>query len=487
MMNYKTVPYKHQEEGVKIMLEMPVFALFDDMGTGKSKTVIDTMCSLAHEKKLEAALIVCPNSIKQNWGRETKGQIITHAWDNLNYQVYVINAGHKLWPVDRFPRDKFHWIIVNYESVWRDRVFTWLQAFMKSFKTGMVLDESQRIKTPGINQTKGCWKLGDLTTRKYIMSGTPITKNPLDYWSQFKFLDPEITGYRTYSTFRLRYAQMVPTTIGPRTFNKVVGFKNIEELLEKVGPYYRRVEKEDCLDLPGKVFERREVELSKEQIKAYQDMKNKLMVEFEGQKVKAPIALTKMLRLLQITSGYIGMGSGNPPILLGKTFPKILEVANLLEEHCRQSVVFFREHDELALLKAELAKRGIRCAEIHGKLHTKIRDEFQHDFQHTAKYDTILCQVATGGIGIDLTRADLAVYLSNSHSLEHRLQSRDRVYRIGQGNKCTYVDILGMMNGAQTLDHGVLWSLEEKQDLADLVLKNVDDLKRFFNELHAKS
>jgi len=481
MMNYKTVPYKHQEEDVRVLVNMPVFALFNDMGVGKSKSAIDALCHFGVKKELDAAVIVCPNSVKKNWGKPIKGQIITHAWDNLNYQVYVINAGQTLWPVDRFPRDQFHWIVVNYESVWRPRVFTWLESFMKTFKTAMILDESQRIKTPGINQTKGCWKLGELAKRKIIMSGTPITKNPLDYWSQFRFLDPEITGYRTFSTYRMRYAELVPTTIGARSFQKVVGFKNVEELLEQVGPYYRRVLKKDCLDLPAKVYQRLEVELSEEQAKAYRTMQNRLVVEFQGQKVKAPIALTKMLRLLQINSGYVIGDSG--PIHIG-TSVKVAECVRLLEAHPRQSVVFFREHEELALLKAGLTAAGITFAEIHGKIKLDKRDQMQHDFQHSATYDTILCQVATGGIGLDLTAADLAVYLSNSYSLEHRLQSEDRLMRIGQNRKTTYVDILATIDGKPTLDHGVLWAIESKQDLADLVLKNVDDLKRFFDELH---
>lgn len=484
MLNYKTIPYNHQDEGVQIGLEMPVFAFFDDMGTGKSKIIVDIGCALYLQKKIEAVVVVAPNSVKRNWGHESKGQIVKHGWTNVEHQVYVINATQKLWPVDRFLNHQLHWVIINYESVWRDRVYTWLETFMKTFKTAMVLDESQRIKTPGINQTKGCTNLGKLATRKYLMSGTPITKNPLDYWSQFRFLDPDITGYRTFSTFKLRYAELVPTTIGARSFQKVVGFQRVDELLENVGPYYRRVLKKDCLDLPDKVYERLEVELSKDQAAAYKSMQSRLVMEYAGQKVKAPIALTKMLRLLQITSGYVNTDTGM--LRIGKTSPKVNAVCDLIEDHPRQSIVFFREHMEKDLLVEELTRREITHTEIHGFVHAAQRKQNEDDFQD-GKYRTILVQVATGGLGIDLWAADLIIYISNSPSLEHRLQSEDRAMRIGQTRKCTYVDVLATLNGIQTLDHVGLRAIEMKQDLADLVLKNVDDLRKFFDELYAEA
>jgi SNF2 family DNA or RNA helicase len=495
MMNYKTVPYKHQDDAVRIMMGMPVFALYDDMGTGKSKAMVDTMCAVAMQNeipstfeitgpKVEAAVIVAPNSVKRNWGHDTRGQIIQHGWDNLEHQVYVIEARKKLWPVERFQHRQFQWIIVNYESVWRPRVYDWLADFMKSFKTAMILDESQRIKTPGINQTKGCTALGKLAVRRYLLSGTPITKNPLDYFTQFRFLDPDITGYRTFSTFRLRYAEMVPTTIGARSFQKVVGFQRVDELLEKVGPYYRRVLKTDCLDLPNKVYERLEVELSEDQAKAYKDMQHKMVMEHAGQKVKAPIALTKMLRLLQITSGYVNSDTGM--LRIGKTSPKVETIANLVDDHPRQAVIFFREHMECALLREALFKRDISYTEIHGKVDS-VQRKINEDAFQAGEYKVILCQVGTGGIGIDLWAADLVIYISNSPSLEHRQQSEDRAMRIGQVRKVTYVDVCATLNGIQTLDHVGLRAIELKQDLADLVLKNVDDLARFFDELYAES
>jgi len=277
---------------------------------------------------------------------------------------------------------------------------------------------------------------------------------------------------------------MVPTTIGARSFQQVVGFQRIDELLEKVGPYYRRVEKKDCLDLPDKVYQRLEVELTKDQADAYKSMQHKMVMEHAGQKVKAPIALTKMLRLLQITSGYVNVDG--QMLKIGKISPKVEIICNLIEDHPRQVVVFFREHMECGLLKDELTKREVTYTQIHGKVDS-VQRKINEDAFQDGEYKVLLAQVATGGIGIDLWAADLVVYISNSPSLEHRQQSEDRVHRIGQHRKVTYVDVCATLNGIQTLDHVGLRAIELKQDLADLVLKNVDDLARFFDELYAEA
>jgi SNF2 family DNA or RNA helicase len=462
------------------------FALFDDMGTGKTKTFIDAACGLKARDKIDAVLVVAPNSLKNNWGHPERGQIVTHGWDGLDHMVYTIRSGKTLIPVPKFDQEELKWIIINYESVWRNKNEAWLRDFMKRWRTAMVLDESQRIKNPQSSQSKGCIRLGQYALRRYIMSGTPVTKNPLDFWAQFRFLDPTITGHKYFNTFRLRYAKLMDQTIGNRTFKTVVGFQNIPELLQKVGPYYRRVEKKDCLDLPDKVFMRREVELNKEQIAAYKNMAEKLVCELQGVRITAPIALTKVLRLLQVTSGY--MTNDGKTYFLGQS-PKVADMMSVLDDHEGQAIIFYRENPERELLEEALTRLKISHGCIHGGVNEHHRTELQHDFQ-AGKFQVMVANVAIGGIGLDLTAADLVLYNSNSHSLEHRWQSEDRAMRIGQDKKVTYVDFLATIPGApplkapiMTLDHTVMRSLADKVNLADMVVKNVDNLQAFFHGL----
>jgi SNF2 family DNA or RNA helicase len=475
---YRMTPYSYQTDGTRLLIDHPYFGLFDDMGTGKTKTFIDAVCRLRAQARIHAVVVVCPNSLKNNWAHPETGQIVTHGWDVLEQTVYVIRAGQKLYAPTDFTDESLIWVVVNYESVWREKIAAWLQAFMQYHNTVMVLDESQRIKNPTSAQSKGCIKLGQYAKRRYILTGTPVTKNPLDFWAQFRFLHYDITGHKYFNTFRLRYAKLVEQTIGQRTFKTVVGFQNIPELLHQVGPYYRRVEKKDCLDLPDKVFMRREIDMNPEQVKNYIAMSERLVCELEGVRVVARIALTKILRLLQITCGYTTQE--DQCYYLGNS-PKTADLVTVAEEHDGQLIIFYRENPERALLEDALTNAKVSYACIHGGVKEAQRTEMQQAFQQTSQYKVMLANVAVGGIGVDLTAADLVLYHSNSHSLEHRWQSEDRAMRIGQHKKVTYIDFLATLPGPiMTMDHTVLRALEMKVNLADLVVKNVANLTAFF-------
>jgi superfamily II DNA or RNA helicase len=165
---------------------------------------------------------------------------------------------------------------------------------------------------------------------------------------------------------------------------------------------------------------------------------------------------------------------------LGKS-PKIADLNIVAEEHDGQLIIFYRENPERHLIEEALTSSELSYACIHGDVKEAHRTEIQQDFQRTSKYKIVVANVAVGGIGLDLTAADLVLYASNSHSLEHRWQSEDRAMRIGQSKKVTYIDFLACLPGPiMTMDHTVLRALEAKVNLADLVVKNVDNLAAFF-------
>jgi SNF2 family DNA or RNA helicase len=480
MMNFKTLPYKHQKSGAEIISELPLFCFGDEMGTGKSKMIVDGVCHLHEQEKIDAAIIICPNGVKTNWTDPEEGQIVKHGWDHLHHQVYTIYASRKLYPVDTLPKGILHWIIVNYESCWRRKTEPWLMQFMKRFNTALILDESHKIKSHTAMQTKGCIRLAPYAKRRYIMSGTLITTNPLNYWTQFRFLDQNILGHRTYTSMRIAHAVLEEKQARGKTFKVDVGYKDVDVILKKVAPFYRRVEKKDCLDLPPKVYEKREVELSDEQVEAYNSMKDKLVAEYAGKRFKAPIALTKVLRLMQISSGYLSDGTD---ITWMKDSPKANAAVDLVKEHSGKSVIFFREHAELDILKKGLIKAEIPYLTLHGKMDVASREAAKQSFQKDDIHTVILVQIATGGIGIDLTRASLCIYISNSYSWEHRVQSEDRLHRPGQYHSVTYVDLLATCKGKQTFDHQALRSLEHKEGLAKLLLKNEASMDEFLDTL----
>jgi len=486
MMSCKTAQLEHQKTGTPLLVESPVFGLFDDMGTGKSKTLIDAICILALEGKINAAVIVCPNTVKSNWTDPDplKGEIAKHGWDCIDHSVYELSAGQKLFPLDKLGKGQLQWVVVNYDIVWRTKTELWLRNFLKLFKAAMALDEAHWIKNPGSNRTRGCIRLGEFAKRRYIMSGTPVTKCPLDIYAQYRFLDWEILGYRNFTSYKQDIVVFDP--YGYKVNGKPVDvkeYKNIDKILQRISPFYRRVEKKTCMDLPPKVYTRREVPMNEDQQKLYKQMKEKLVAEFGGQKITASIALTVQLRLSQISAGFIRSKDedGNDVITTLKS-PKVQEAVELVSMHEGSTIIFFQQHAECHMLIEGFNKAEIPYYELHGEVPIKLRKGIIDGFQ-AGERKVVLCQQLTGGIGINLTAADLVVFFSNADGWDYRAQAEDRAHRMGQYKSVTYVDLLSTNKGIRTVDHKILDNVYKKESLAQLLIKTQPDLEAFLATL----
>ena len=486
MMSCKTKQLNHQISGSPLLVESPLFGLFDDMGTGKSKTFIDAMCELAVLKKINAVLVICPNTVKSNWTDPDpeKGEIAKHGWECLDHNIYEVSASQKLFPVDKLGKCTLQWVVVNYDVVWRTKTEIWIRNFLNHFDAAIGLDEAHWIKNPGANRTRGCIRLGEHAKRRYIMSGTPVTKCPLDIYAQYRFLDWEILGYRNFTAYKNDIVVYDP--FGYKVNGKPVDvkeYKNIDNILAKIAPFYRRVEKKDCLDLPPKVYTRREIPMNADQVKLYKEMKSKLVTEFEGQKITAAIALTKLLRLSQISAGFLRTKDedGNPTITTLNS-PKVKETIDIIKEHDGSVIVFFQEHPECQMLADALTAAKITHCELHGNIPINDRKEIIEGFKR-GDYKVILCQQRTGGIGINLTAADVVIFFSNSDGWDYRAQAEDRAHRIGQYKSVTYIDMLSTIDGCQTIDHKILENVRKKESLAGLLIKNQSDMAAFLETL----
>jgi SNF2 family DNA or RNA helicase len=484
MMNYKLSPFKHQLSGTALLMENKVFGLFDDMGTGKSKTLIDAACALRQQGKIDAVVLVCPNTVKSNWTDPEEGEIVLNGWDDIEHGVYQISAGKKLWPLDRLGKHDLQWIVVNYDVVWRNKTEKWLREFMQKYNALMALDESQFIKTPSSNRTRGCWRLGGHAVRRVIMSGTPITKDIRDAYAQYRFLDWSILGYPNFSTFKadvIVYDNEGPTVGGKLV--KIKEFKNVDKITAKIAPYYRRVEKKDCLDLPEKVFERRHIPLSKELETMYIQMKDKLIAEFRGIQVKAPIALTKILKLQQISSGFINYvdEEGNRAT---ETFnsPKVKEASQLVRDHEGSAIIFYQMNAEREMLEAALTEHEIPYYAMYGEVKQEDRRALTQGFKAYER-PVMLCQQRTGGIGINMTAADLVIFISNDAGWDLRAQAEDRAHRSGQTKSVTYIDLLSTVKGRPSIDHWILKLVKQKKDAAGEIIMTQEDMVKFLESL----
>jgi SNF2 family DNA or RNA helicase len=475
--DYVFKPFKHQLEGIGLLRTNRYFGFFDEPGCGKSKVIVDGTNQLFADRANNLTVVVCPNTVKATWSNPVWGQVATHTPSTFPIPVMVrIDAGKRLpdaLALKAYKGIRPVWIVVNYEALRSDVLQQWLMQVLQFLSPStLVLDESTRIKNRTALQTKAVMRISLCAGRRYILTGTPITNNPLDLYSQINFLSKDILKFPSFVAFRNRYAEMGGYSVGGRPV-EVVGWKNLDELRTKISKFSRVVSKEEALpDLPSKLYARIEVPLTKEQEKAYKQMREYAIAEFPGtvDRAMAPIALTKLLRLSQITAGHLTVsdGFGQSEIKNFKENPKVNVVLDLLQEHERL-VVFGMFIAEIQQLEQALMDADISHGSIYGETPNTEREFIQGQYQ-AGHLRVVICQVVTGGIGITLTRGHAACFLTNPYSYEARRQAEDRLHRPGQTHNVIYYDIIATCEGERTIDATVLDVLKKKQDLSDRVL-----------------
>lgn len=475
---FKTKPFQHQIEDCRLLWKHKVFANLSEMGTGKSKSIVDTACALFERGKdyhdwINTVLIVCPNTVRAVWADEFNGQIAIHMPDRLG--AWVINEKPVKSYIDQriLDLDGLLWIVINYEQFRNEENCELILELMRYRPTMMVLDESTSIKTLNAKQTKGVHKVAPYAERRYILTGTPISRNPLDFYSQFYFLDPLILGYKTFNQMMI---DVVESSFDINHMKIAKKFRNLDLLHAKIAPYSIRHLKKDCTDIPEKQYITLPILLSDEQQRYYKQMKKHSLItisEFESEHPttsSAPIILTQMLRLQQISSGFVVTESSE--YFHSDNNPKADTVINICKEKDKV-IVFCRFKEEISILIERFVEEKIEYREISGRITEDNRAEAQYAFQ-TGTARVILCQTETGGIGITLTAADTVIYMSNTFSLKDRLQSEDRAHRVGQNKQVTYYDMIATLDDkSQTIDSYILEAIKSKAEISNYLLQNL--------------
>ena len=297
------------------------------------------------------------------------------------------------------------------------------------------------------------------------MTGSPVTKNPLDLFTQCYFLDPYLLGHESYYSFRMRYAIMKTANISGRQIQLVSGFKNLGELSEKLKPFSYRVLKEDCLDLPDKIYMKRNITLTSDQLKLYDQMRKEALATLNGKTTTTVNALTQLMRLQQITCGHFTADDGSTQPIKNN---RITELMDVLEETEGKAIIWAHyQYDITNIIKEVTKVHGPgSIVDYYGLTPQDERQSNIKKFQSDPKCRFIVGTPATGGYGITLTAANTVIYYSNGYDLEKRLQSEDRAHRIGQKKSVTYVDILS----EKTVDEKIVKSLRKKINIASEVL-----------------
>ena len=334
--------------------------------------------------------------------------------------------------------------------------------FLSFHNTMIALDESTTIKTPTAKRTKNIIGLGKHAKYRRIMTGSPVTKNPLDLYTQCEFLNEYLLGFTSYYTFRNRYAVMKNANFGGRRVQLVGGYQRLEELSKLLKPFSDRVLKENCLDLPEKTYIERQVELTDEQSKAYSTMKSAALALLKGKMATAPHVLTQMMRLHQITCGHLKNDDGTTTDLKNS---RTDELINLLDEVEGKVIIWANYvYDIKQIVNAISDEYGNdSIVQYYGAVDAEKRQDNIKKFQDpNSKARFFIGNPQTGGYGITLTAANNVVYYSNGYDLEKRMQSEDRAHRIGQKKTVTYVDIIA----EETVDTKIVKSLRKKINIA---------------------
>jgi len=504
---YQTDPYLHQHDCFMLSRDKDAFAILAEQGTGKTKIAIDTIAYLYANGKINTALVVAPNGVHRNW---VDNEIPVHMPHYIDYRsAYWVATPRKADKarMEHAMQTDGHFlriITMNVEALSTQRGKEFFYMLARATQAICIVDESTRIKTPGVKRTKTLIAAAKYFEYRRIMTGTPVTQGPFDFYSQFKFLDPHILGFTTYTAFKHHFAEFerVPTRNNRQGFyESLIAYRNLDELVTSIKPYSFRIRKKDCLDLPDKVYETRYVELSKEQKRLYDDLLKRNVAELKTEtrasdlqvpegltaeeefffycqrddvgKVRAKNALTKLLRLQQIIGGFATDENGKTYAIENKN-ARIESLLELIEETEGKIIIWARFRAEIAAISAALKEKygSGAVVEYHGGVSNEDRAKAIDLFQNKALIPNewegrfFVGQPHSAGLGLTLTAANTMIYFSQDFSLEARLQSEDRAHRIGQINKVTYIDLVA----PDTVDARISAALLNKQNLANEIV-----------------
>ena len=461
---FKTKPYQHQKDALEKSWNRDSFAYFMEMGTGKTKVLIDNLALLYEKSKVNGALIIAPKGVVGTWFNQELPTHLPKRVKNVTV-LWQSNINKKQKEKLNFEKEGLHILIMNVEAFSTQKGFSYAEKFLTSHKSMMAIDESTTIKNPRAKRTKNILLLSKAAKYRRIMTGSPVTRNPLDLYSQCEFLDPKHLDFPSYYAFRNRYAEMKTMFLSGRSVQVVGGFRHLEELSESLKAFSYRILKENCLDLPNKIYMEREIQLTSEQERLYEQMRQEALATLNGKTVTTMTALTQLMRLHQITCGHFAADDGSIQEVKNNRLAELLDVLDEIEG---KAIIWAHyQHDVKNIFKLIEDKYGPgSVVHYYGKTLPEQRDYAIKNFKDNDKVRFFVGTPQTGGYGITLVQASTVIYYSNGYDLEKRMQSEDRAHRIGQKKKVTYIDFIA----PNTIDEKIRKALRKKINIASKVM-----------------
>ena len=516
---YHSTPFAHQHEGFMLCRDEIAFALLMEQGTGKSKIAIDKTAYLYNKGKVGALLVIAPNGVHENW---ILNEIPKHLPPYIERDIaYYVGSGSTsaerkaLANLARMDRPALKVLAINFEAMSTAKGCEFVHNFIRVFRTIGVVDESTGMKNHKSKRTVAIGGLRPLLPYRMILTGTPVTEGPEDIFAPFEFLDPYFLPCSSYYAHTARYCELVSdpaSLVGLRPFEvkQVMAlrnirstprgrmaqlpardedgkkqYKNLDELQRIIAKHSFRVTKDQCLDLPPKLFTKIYVRLSDNQKRIYANLTHERMAEHEGMEMTAAVAMTRMIRHQQVIGGFFApdpveeLDAEDNVVVIrrGATLTVAIDPKNnriealieFLENHPGKAIIWARFKSELkAITKAldEHFGKDSSC-ELHGDIKSSDRQESNRKFQEEALPRYAVANPAAKGVsrGQTMTMASTVVYYSNTFSLEDRLQSEDRAHRIGLVHPVLYADMVAL----DTIDEKIIDALRNKKDVADMI------------------
>ena len=468
---FKTKPYNHQKDIFEKIRDLPEFALLMEQGTGKSKVIIDNFAYLYKKGSIDAVLIVAPNGVHRNWINE---ELPKHLPNDIEYESMFWenqkskNKSFKSEFLQLIQSSKLAILTTNIESFRVDNAYFNFLTFCTRRNVMMVVDESARIKNPKAQQTKNVVKLGNYCLYRRILTGTPVTHSPFDLYSQFEFLNKAIIDHSSFYSFKNYFGIFEKKTNwgSNRQYDELKDYRNLDELKTLIDPHSYRITKDECLDLPKKIYSKRYFALSNKQTDLYNNIKEDFIIKLENEpEVSVPMALTRMMKLQQVTSNFVALDDSKYK-QVGDENPRLDTLLDIIKDTPKDEsiIVWCRFTFDIETICECLHNEQISFCRYDGKTKANERSQNLLDFQEK-KCRVFVANPATAAEGLNLYVANNVIYYSNSFKLGERQQSEDRCHRIGQDKNVLYYDLVA----ENTLDFKIIQILINKQELANLI------------------
>lgn len=469
---FKTKPFQHQADVLKQSWSALYWAYFMEMGTGKSKVCIDNAGILYERGLIDTFIVVAPKGVYRNWATI---EIPTHMPDRIEQDICMwtstptkeqkINLALLLEPKET---DHLRVLVMNIEALSTPKGTRFLDKVLDQGTCLLAIDESTAIKSPKARRTKAVIKIGKKAKYKRILTGFPVTQSPMDLWAQCNFLHPTLLGEDVgdnYFQFQYRYAILKKRSVGSHSFNMLVGYRNLDALSDIIKKFSSRVMKADCLDLPDKIYTQRQVQLTPDQARIYNEIKEYALAHLgDDDFLTAPNVMTQLIRLQQVLSGHTKTDEGKVVDIKDNRLKELMEC---LEDISGKVIIWSRFRYDIERIKNELIKvyGPLSAVSYYGDTTDEERSGAIEQFQN-GEAQFFIGNPQTGGYGITLTAAETVVYFANSFDLAVRMQSEDRCHRIGQTKHVTYIDLIA----EKTIDDKIVKSLRSKMDIASVVM-----------------